>query len=50
MHATSHHLARLTFWSVDRDRRCGSGGDSESCSGVSPSPCVYTEIFARYAG
>jgi chitinase len=49
-YATSHHLARLTFWSVNRDRQCGSGGDSDSCSGVSQSPYAYTKIFAQYTG
>jgi chitinase len=49
-YAQSHHLARLTFWSVNRDRQCGSGGDGDSCSGVDQSPYAYTKIFARYTG
>jgi hypothetical protein len=32
-YAQQHHLARLTFWSVNRDRPC-AGGLSDSCSGV----------------
>ncbi|GHF33024.1 hypothetical protein FHX82_005226 [Amycolatopsis bartoniae] len=48
-YANSHHLARLTFWSVNRDRPCGSGG-ADSCSGVSQSNWDYTKVFAKYAG
>jgi chitinase len=49
-YANAHHIARLTFWSVNRDRQCGSGGDSDACSGVSQSPYAYTKIFAQYTG
>jgi chitinase len=49
-YAQSHHLARLTFWSVNRDRQCSSGGASDSCSGVSQSAYAYTKIFAKYTG
>ncbi|HZE33579.1 MAG TPA: chitinase [Actinoallomurus sp.] len=49
-YAQSHHLARLTFWSVNRDRQCSSGGASDSCSGVSQSAYAYTKIFAQYTG
>ncbi|GAB2866041.1 hypothetical protein GCM10027176_79750 [Actinoallomurus bryophytorum] len=49
-YAQSHHLARLTFWSVNRDRQCASGGASDSCSGVSQSAYAYTKIFAQYTG
>jgi len=49
-YAQSHHIARLTFWAVNRDRQCSSGGASDSCSGVSQSAYAYTKIFARYTG
>jgi chitinase len=49
-YAQSHHLARLTFWSINRDRQCGSGSDGDSCSGVSQSAYAYTKIFAQYTG
>jgi chitinase len=49
-YAQSHHIARLTFWSVNRDRQCGSGGAGDSCSGVSQSPYAFTKIFAQYTG
>lgn len=50
-YAQAHHVARLTFWSVNRDRQCASGGSAgDSCSGVSQSPYAYTKIFAKYTG
>lgn len=50
-YARSHHIARLTFWAVNRDRSCDSGGGAgDSCSGVSQSPYDYTKIFAQYTG
>lgn len=42
-------LARLAFWSVNRDRNC-TGGSSASCSGVSQSDWEYTRVFAQFAG
>jgi chitinase len=49
-YAKSHHVARLTFWSVNRDRQCASGGAGDACSGVSQAPYAYTKIFAQYTG
>ncbi|WP_066949472.1 CBM35 domain-containing protein [Microtetraspora fusca] len=49
-YARQHHIGRLTFWSVNRDRQCGSGSDADSCSGVSQSAYAYTKIFAQYTG
>ncbi len=48
-HARQHHLARLTFWSVDRDRLC-TGGPADSCSGVNQSDWDFTRVFAGYTG
>jgi hypothetical protein len=48
-YAQQHHLARLTFWSVNRDRPC-SGGVSDSCSGVSQAAWDFTRVFAQYRG
>jgi hypothetical protein len=45
----SHHLARLTFWSLNRDRPC-TGGGADSCSGVSQSNWEFTRIFSAYTG
>ncbi|WP_331447329.1 chitinase [Streptomyces xanthochromogenes] len=50
-YAKQHHMARFTFWAVNRDRQCGSGGDAgSSCSGVSQSPYAFTKIVAQYGG
>ncbi|WP_406505046.1 chitinase [Streptomyces sp. NBC_00212] len=50
-YAKQHHIARFTFWAVNRDRQCGSGGDAgSSCSGVGQSPYAFTKIVSQYAG
>ncbi|WP_369393670.1 lectin [Streptomyces sp. CG1] len=48
-YAQQHHLARLTFWSANRDRPC-TGGPADSCSGVAQSDWDYTRVFAGYTG
>ncbi|MFR9727427.1 ricin-type beta-trefoil lectin domain protein [Streptomyces sp. MS19] len=48
-YAQQHQLARLTFWSVNRDRPC-TGGPADSCSGVGQSNWQFTSVFAQYAG
>ncbi|MEV2211495.1 lectin [Streptomyces sp. NPDC050997] len=48
-YAQQHHLARLTFWSANRDRPC-TGGVADSCSGVGQSDWDYTRVFAAYTG
>jgi hypothetical protein len=48
--AQQHHIARLTFWSINRDRPCGSGTNGDSCSGVAQSQYAYTKIFVQYTG
>ncbi|GGM27129.1 carbohydrate-binding protein [Dactylosporangium sucinum] len=49
-YAQQHHIARLTFWSINRDRACGAGSDADSCSGVSQAPYAYTKILVQYTG
>jgi len=50
-YATTHHLARFTFWAVNRDRSCPSGTPAgDSCSGISQSPYAFTKIIAKYHG
>jgi hypothetical protein len=50
-YANQHHLARLTFWSANRDRPCpGAYPNDDTCSGVSQQAWDFTRIFARYAG
>ncbi|MGW4563557.1 lectin [Streptomyces sp. NPDC004561] len=48
-YAQAHHLARLTFWSANRDRPC-TGGPADSCSGVGQSDWDYTRVLAAYTG
>ena len=49
--AQANHLARLTFWSVNRDRPCGgSDTTSDSCSGISQPPLAFTGMVAEYHG
>jgi hypothetical protein len=50
-YAGQHHLARLTFWSVNRDRPCPAGyTGNDTCSGVAQQPWAFTQIFADYTG
>jgi hypothetical protein len=45
--AQLHHLARFTFWSVNRDRQCGA---VEECSGIQQAPFAFTDVIAEYHG
>jgi len=49
-YAQSKHLARFSFWSVNRDRACGTGGDADACSGISQQQYDFTKIVAQYQG
>ena len=49
-YAQQHHLARFTFWSVNRDRKCSSGGGGDDCSGISQSAYDFTKVIAQYRG
>ncbi len=49
-YAQQHHLARLTFWSTNRDRPCTGGSSADSCSGVGQNDWDYTRIIAGYTG
>ncbi|WP_407916376.1 chitinase [Kitasatospora sp. NE20-6] len=47
--ATTRHLARFTFWAVNRDRSCPPGqAANESCSGVAQDDLAYTAVAAGY--
>jgi chitinase len=49
--AQDNHLARFTFWSVNRDRPCGGADTTSSdCSGISQEPYAFTDIVAQYHG
>jgi hypothetical protein len=49
-YAQQNHLARLAFWSVNRDRPCPGGGVVENCSGISQSNWQFTSINATFTG
>jgi hypothetical protein len=48
--AAARHLARFTFWSVNRDRPCPGGGVQSSCSGIAQPDWEFTRITAAYTG
>ncbi|MGY0232933.1 carbohydrate binding domain-containing protein [Longispora urticae] len=48
--ANSKHLARLAFWSVNRDRPCPGGGLQETCSGIAQQNWEFTKISAGFTG
>jgi chitinase len=52
-YATSHSLARYTYWSVNRDRQCSDpnqGTTSGTCSSVPQAAWDFTKFTARFAG
>jgi chitinase len=49
--AQQHHLARFTFWAVNRDRQCTSGLNAgEDCSAIAQTPFAFADVIARYHG
>jgi Carbohydrate binding domain/Fibronectin type III domain len=48
--ANTNHIARLAFWSVNRDRGCPGGGVQSACSGISQSDWAFTQITAGFTG
>jgi hypothetical protein len=46
--AKSHGLARLAFWSVNRDRPCAGGGVVSDCSGIAQSNWDFTRATAGF--
>jgi hypothetical protein len=50
-YAQSNHLARLTFWMVNRDRACPSGvAPGNTCSGIAQADDEFTTLDAGFAG
>ena len=50
-YAQQHSIARLTFWSLNRDRQCSGGyPNDDTCSGVTQSAYQYTKIIGAYRG
>jgi hypothetical protein len=48
--ANANHLARLAFWSVNRDRPCAGGGVVSNCSGISQNNWQFTSTTAGFTG
>ncbi|MBL1086025.1 carbohydrate binding domain-containing protein [Streptomyces actinomycinicus] len=48
--SNAHHIARLAFWSVNRDRPCPGGGVAENCSGIGQSNWQFTSVTAGFTG
>lgn len=49
-YAQSNHLARLTYWSANRDRPCGSGGNGDTCSGISQKANDFSKVIGKFTG
>jgi hypothetical protein len=53
-YATSHGMARFTFWSVNRDRQCtpadNNGTTSGTCSSVTQSAYDFSKYSVKFAG
>ncbi len=48
--AEAEHLARLTFWAVNRDRPCSDGLSIQagSCSGINQTAYAFTDLLSGY--
>ena len=47
-YAQGKGFARLSFWSVNRDRGCAGGGVVSNCSGIAQSDWAFTKISAGF--
>jgi len=43
--AAEHHLARMSFWSVNRDRACS---EDRECSHITQTPLEFTQLLAGF--
>jgi chitinase len=47
--AQQSHLARFTFWAINRDRQCAGGENvGEDCSGIDQASYAFTDVIARF--
>ncbi|KFU78615.1 Glycosyl hydrolases family 18 [Amycolatopsis lurida] len=44
----TNKIARLAFWSANRDRGCPNGGVAENCSGIAQNDWDFTRITAAF--
>ena len=47
-YASSNHLARLSFWGVNRDRPCNGQAVNSSCSSIDQPIWEFTRITAGF--
>jgi hypothetical protein len=45
----SNHMARFTFWTLNRDRG-NCGGSSDTCSGIAQNPLDFTKVVGQFHG
>jgi hypothetical protein len=48
--AQQQHMARLSFWAINRDFGCAVGTVSGTCSGISQSNYGFSNIFRQFTG
>jgi hypothetical protein len=48
--ANEHHIARLAFWPINRDRACPDGESGDDCSGIAQPDWALTRITAGFNG
>jgi hypothetical protein len=46
--AQARNMARLSFWSINRDRPCPGGGVASHCSGISQQNFEFGRIAAQF--
>jgi hypothetical protein len=46
--AKTNKIARLAFWSVNRDRGCPGGGVQATCSGIAQNDWDFTKVTAGF--
>jgi hypothetical protein len=45
--AKQNHLARFTFWTINRDKG-NCGGSSDQCSGIDQKPLDFTKVIGKF--
>jgi hypothetical protein len=48
--AQQQHMARLSFWAINRDFGCAAGTVSGTCSGISEPNYGFSNIFRQFTG
>ncbi|WP_034592507.1 ricin-type beta-trefoil lectin domain protein [Hamadaea tsunoensis] len=48
--AQQQHMARLSFWAINRDFGCAAGTLSGTCSGISQANYAFSNIFRQFTG